>query len=97
MSQSAGSPYSANQPPLAAWVQNTLTDSFLEAHQTFCRPLEQSEADQFVQEQSKIGALLGVVELPKPQQTYVLGSLITLPSQNHKLSNKHGISYATHP
>ena len=45
----------ANQPPLAAWVQNTLTDSFLEAHQTSAA-LEQSEADQFVQEQSKIGS-----------------------------------------
>ena len=35
--------YSANQPPLAAWVQNTLTDSFLEAHQTFCRPLNKAK------------------------------------------------------
>ena len=60
-----GISYSANQPPLAAWVQNTLTDSFLEAYQTFCRPLGHDEADQFVQEQSKIGALLGVVELPQ--------------------------------
>ena len=33
-----GVAYSANQPPLAAWVQKYLTDSFLEAHQTFCRP-----------------------------------------------------------
>ena len=60
-----GVSYSANQPPLAAWVQNTLTDSFLEAYQTFCRPLERGEADQFVQEQSKIGELLGVDELPQ--------------------------------
>tara|TARA_Y100001970_G_scaffold155294_1_gene190137 strand:- start:3895 stop:4782 length:888 start_codon:yes stop_codon:yes gene_type:complete len=60
-----GFSYSANQPQLAAWVQNTLTDSFLEAYQTFCRPLEREEADQFVEEQAKIGALLGVVELPQ--------------------------------
>jgi len=56
--------YSANQPQLGAWVHNTLTDSFLEAYQTFCQPLTAEEADQFVREQSKIGELLGVTELP---------------------------------
>ena len=56
--------YSANQPQLGAWVHNTLTDSFLEAYQTFCQGLTAQEADQFVQEQAKIGELLGVAELP---------------------------------
>ncbi len=56
--------YSANQPQLGAWVHNTLTDSFLEAYQTFCHGLTAQEADQFVQEQAKIGELLGVTELP---------------------------------
>ena len=56
--------YSANQPQLGAWVHNTLTDSFLEAYQTFCQGLTAQEADQFVQEQAKIGELLGVTELP---------------------------------
>ena len=56
--------YAANQPQLGAWVHNTLTDSFLEAYQTFCQVLHPNEADQFVQEQSKIGGLLGVTELP---------------------------------
>ena len=56
--------YAANQPRLGAWVHNTLTDSFLEAYQTFCQVLDPAEADQFVQEQSKIGELLGVAELP---------------------------------
>ena len=32
-----------------------------------CRPLNKAKQS-FVQEQSKIGALLGVVELPKPQR-----------------------------
>lgn len=59
-----GIPYAANQPELGAWVHNTLTDSFLEAYQTFCQVLPPTEADQFVQEQSKIGELLGVADLP---------------------------------
>ena len=41
-----------------------MTDSFLEAYQTFCQVLPPAEADQFVQEQSKIGELLGVTDLP---------------------------------
>ena len=56
--------YAASQPQLGAWVHNTLTDSFLEAYQTFGHGLQSEEADQFVQEQSKIGELLGVTELP---------------------------------
>ena len=59
-----GIAYSANQPQLGAWVQNTLTDSFLDAYQNFCQPLEPKDADRFVLEQSKIGELLGISELP---------------------------------
>lgn len=60
-----GIAYSASDPSLGAWVQNTLTDSFLDAYQRFCCPLDRHEADQFVQEQSKIGFLLGIAELPQ--------------------------------
>lgn len=58
-------PYSAGQPELAAWVHNVLTDSFLEAFQVFGpAPLTSDEADRFVLEQTKIGALLGADPLP---------------------------------
>jgi uncharacterized protein (DUF2236 family) len=60
-----GIAYSASQPRLGAWVQNTLTDSFLDTYQHFCRRLEPHEADQFVREQSKIGELLGIADLPQ--------------------------------
>jgi uncharacterized protein (DUF2236 family) len=57
--------YSAGTPELAAWVHNVLTDSFLTAYQRFGpSPLTVREADQFVTEQMRIGALLGASPLP---------------------------------
>lgn len=57
--------YSAGTPELAAWVHNVLTDSFLVAYQTFGpSPLTVDEADQFVVEQARIGALLHAAPLP---------------------------------
>lgn len=58
-------PYRADHPDLMAWVHNTLTDSFLAAYQAYGpRRLTDEEADQFVAEQARIGALLGVDPLP---------------------------------
>ena len=59
-----GQPYSASTPELAAWVHNTLTDSFLEAYQRFGGRLSVAEADQFVVEQTKVGEMLGASPLP---------------------------------
>ncbi|MEP7112053.1 MAG: oxygenase MpaB family protein [Ilumatobacteraceae bacterium] len=57
--------YSADNPAMAAWVHNVLTDSFLVAFQTFGRrPLTSEEADRFVEEQTRIGALLDASPLP---------------------------------
>ena len=58
-------PYRADDPALAAWVHNALTDSFLSAYQHYGpQRLSEREADQFVEEQSRIGALLGADPLP---------------------------------
>lgn len=58
-------PYSAGRPELAASVHNVLTDSFLVAYQTYGpEPLTTVEADRFVAEQAKIGALLDASPLP---------------------------------
>jgi len=58
-------PYSAGQPAMAAWVHNVLTDSFLVAFQTYGpRTLTSNEADKFVTEQARVGALLGAEPLP---------------------------------
>lgn len=60
-----GRPYDAHDPALAAWVHNVLTESFLVAFQAFGpRALSTEEADRFVEEQARIGRLLGARPLP---------------------------------
>lgn len=60
-----GKSYSASRPAHAAWVHNALTDSFLAAYRAFGpQPLSEEEADRFVQEQSRIGALLDADPMP---------------------------------
>jgi uncharacterized protein (DUF2236 family) len=61
-----GRAYSAGHPALAAWVHNVLTDSFLVAYQSYgARRLSNDEADRFVDEQARIGSLLGSDPLPR--------------------------------
>lgn len=61
-----GRGYSANRPAMAAWVHNVLVDSFLVAYQAYSpTPLTLAEADQFVFEQTKLGAMLGSDPLPE--------------------------------
>lgn len=61
-----GLAYRADSPPLAAWVHNALTDSFLTAYQHFGPgPLAPEEADRFVAEQAKIGRLLDADPIPE--------------------------------
>lgn len=59
-----GQSYSASTPELAAWVHNSLTDSFLEAYQHFGGRLSTDHADQFVVEQTRVGEMLGASPLP---------------------------------
>ena len=60
-----GRKYAAGTPALAAWVHNALTDSFLQAFQSFGpRKLPSQEADTFVAEQTAIGGLLGADPMP---------------------------------
>lgn len=64
-----GLAYDATEPALAAWVHNALTDSFLSSFQAFAAtPLTSEDADRFVREQAKIGALLGADPLPESAQ-----------------------------
>lgn len=63
---SRGLPYDATDPALSAWVHNALTDSFLTAHQRYgAEGLSPDEADRFVAEQARIGALLGADPTPQ--------------------------------
>lgn len=60
-----GVPYSAADPGHSAWVHNALTDSFLTANQHYSdHPLTVVEADRFVDEQARIGTLLGADPMP---------------------------------
>jgi uncharacterized protein (DUF2236 family) len=60
-----GQPYSASDPALSAWVHNCLTDSFLTAYRTYgARPCSAGDADRYVREQTRVGALLGAGPLP---------------------------------
>ena len=58
-------PYNASMPDLAAWVHNTLTESFLVAYQEFGPGLTTAQADRFVAEQTRIGAIMGSDPLPE--------------------------------
>jgi uncharacterized protein (DUF2236 family) len=61
-----GTPYDAAAPALAAWVHNSLTDSFLAAYRAYgTRPCPAADADRYVAEQRRAGALLGADPLPE--------------------------------
>lgn len=63
---SRGVPYDASDPAYTAWVHNALTDSFLAAHSVFGgSPLSDAEADRFVLEQTRVGALLESSPMPQ--------------------------------
>ena len=71
-----GVDYDAAMPRLAAWVHNSLTDSFLVSYQMFgAESLTQREADRFVAEQSIVGRRLGAS--PLPQTSNELSSWLT--------------------
>ncbi len=60
-----GQAYSAGHPEMAAWVHNVLVESFLMAYQFYGpHPLTPDEANQFVSEQTRLGAQLGANPLP---------------------------------
>lgn len=57
-------PYDASEPGLAAWVHNTLTDSFLTAYRVYGPGCTEAEADRYVAEQVRLGRLMGADPLP---------------------------------
>ncbi|MDX1689829.1 MAG: oxygenase MpaB family protein [Acidimicrobiia bacterium] len=61
-----GRSYAADHPGMAAWVHNALTESFLTAYRVFGpESLSTAEADRFVQEQRRVGALLDADPMPE--------------------------------
>ena len=61
-----GQHYDASDPALAAWVHNSLTDSFLAAFRAYgAGPISTADADRFVAEQTAVGRLLDADPLPE--------------------------------
>lgn len=56
----AGTPYTATDPELLAWVHATLLDSILIAYETFVGPLTAEEKNQYCVEASAMTTRLGV-------------------------------------
>jgi uncharacterized protein (DUF2236 family) len=62
---SRGIPYDASDPGYSAWVHNALTESFLVAHRVYGEvSLSPGDEDRFVEEQTRVGALLGSDPMP---------------------------------
>jgi len=60
-----GKPYVANEPELIRWVHLVEVASFLAAYQHLAkRPLLQHESDLYITEMTRVGHLLGAVDLP---------------------------------
>ncbi|GAB7007014.1 oxygenase MpaB family protein [Nocardioides sp. AN3] len=60
-----GTPYTATDPHLLAWVHAAEIDSFLVAHQTYgAHPLDAAERDEYVAQTAEVARRLGVVDPP---------------------------------
>jgi len=63
-----GTPYTASDPHLLAWVHAAEVDSFLLAHQTYgAHPLDQAGRDEYVAQAGEVAARLGVVDPPRTE------------------------------
>lgn len=61
-----GVAYDADAPAMAAWVHNSLAQSFLVAYQVYGpAPCSPEDADRYVREQARLGALHHAVPLPE--------------------------------
>ena len=94
---SRGKPYDAADPGFSAWVHNVLTDSFLSAHQNYgAVRLTEDEADRFVEEQRRVGALLGAD--PMPETASDLASWVAEhPEIDGSPSMEEVVDFLTHP
>jgi uncharacterized protein (DUF2236 family) len=60
-----GTPYTATDPHLLAWVHAAEVDSFLVAHQTYgAQPLDAAGRDLYVAQTAEVARRLGVVDPP---------------------------------
>jgi uncharacterized protein (DUF2236 family) len=90
-------PYDAAEPGLAAWVHNSLTDSFLAAYRAYgARPCPEADADRFVAEQRQTGALLGAD--PMPDTAAGLARWISAhPALGPSEAGREAVTFLRHP
>jgi uncharacterized protein (DUF2236 family) len=92
-----GRAYAAANPALAAWVHNVLTDSFLAAYQAYGpSPLSARDADSFVAEQARIGALLDAAPLPTTAGE-LAGWIAGHPDLERSEAQQHAIEFLRDP
>jgi uncharacterized protein (DUF2236 family) len=92
-----GQPYDAGDPALAAWVHNTLADSFLAAYRAYgARPCPPADADRYAREQRRAGALLDADPLPGTAgelAAWITGHPALAPSA----AGREAIAFLRHP
>jgi len=92
-----GQPYDAADPALAAWVHNTLADSFLAAYRAYgARPCPLADADRYASEQRRVGALLDADPLPETAgdlAAWITGHPALAPSA----AGREAIAFLRHP
>jgi uncharacterized protein (DUF2236 family) len=92
-----GAPYDAADPGLAAWVHNSLTDSFLAAYRAYgTRPCPAADADRYVAEQRRVGVLLDAD--PLPETAVELAAWISgHPDLAPSAAGREAIAFLRHP
>jgi uncharacterized protein (DUF2236 family) len=92
-----GAPYDAADPALAAWVHNSLTDSFLAAYRAYgTLPCPAADADRYVAEQRRTGALLGADPLPETAGE-LAGWIAGHPGLAPSAAGREAVAFLRHP
>lgn len=71
-----GRAYRADDPELLLWIHAAEIDSFLSAYQAYARPLNEKQADRYVDEMRRAGALVGLDLEDMPRSVGDLGEYL---------------------
>ena len=82
----AGTPYSAHDPALLAWVHATLVDSFLLAYERFVRPLSPAQRDAYCAESAEIEGLLRIPGGTLPRTASALDAYVSAKLANGEIA-----------
>lgn len=92
-----GETYDADAPDLAAWVHNSLAESFLVAYRAYgARPLTPADADRYASEQTRLGALHHAMPLPTTAAG-LSGWIVTHPRLGPSPGQREAIAFLRRP